>query len=87
MGGTNNPQEYLDRYANESELDIDKFKKDYADAATDGVINADQKKAKELGLTGTPFFLINRQKVGGLGPTVDSISSEIDKAIKNSDKN
>lgn len=81
------PQKYLDQYASELGLDVDKFKKDYADTTTDGVINADQKKAKELGLTGTPFFMINGQKIEGLRPTVDSISSAIDKVIKNSSKN
>ncbi len=45
--------------ANKLKLDIDKFKKDMASAATTQKVNKDLQDAQKLGVTGTPTIFVN----------------------------
>ena len=49
----------LVKYANEVGLDIPRFEKDMADAATEDRIKADEKQADALGAKGTPTSFVN----------------------------
>lgn len=54
----------LEGYAKEIGLDLNKFRKDFADTkAADEIIDRDRDEADKHGLTGTPFILINGREI------------------------
>ncbi|MCB9714493.1 MAG: thioredoxin domain-containing protein [Myxococcales bacterium] len=55
-------------WADELGLDLVRFDRDYADAATKAQIDADIADAKKLGATGTPSFFVNGRYLGGAQP-------------------
>ena len=55
-------------YAGDIGLDVDKFKKDYADKSLDAQIAEDQKVAKQFGANGTPAFFVNGRFISGAQP-------------------
>lgn len=61
------PDEYL-RIARELRLDPARFERDRSSEAAGVAVGRDLALARELGLTGTPFFLINREPVNGAQP-------------------
>lgn len=60
---SNNAREIFEGYAQELELDMDQFLADYSDSETRAVINADLEAGREKGVTGTPTFFINDQRI------------------------
>lgn len=56
------------KLAEEIGLDVDKFKADYASGKYDELIDADTKLARELGISGTPGFVVNGVLVKGARP-------------------
>lgn len=58
-----NLQSQFEDYAQELGLDMDKFRKDYADTATAKRINNDLDTGKSLGATGTPTFILNGKMI------------------------
>src|SRR5690606_2910894 len=62
-------------------LNVDKFKKDYADPAIAAQIERDLKLAEKVGARGTPNFWINGVNLRGAQP-FPSFKAEIDKQIK-----
>ncbi|MFC6397821.1 DsbA family protein [Luteococcus sanguinis] len=48
--------------------DMVQFKKDYASAEIAAAVNKDTAEAREIGLTGTPFFIINTTPLSGAQP-------------------
>ncbi|MBK8252545.1 MAG: thioredoxin domain-containing protein [Polyangiaceae bacterium] len=53
----------LEKYANEIQLDMGKFKRDFADPKADAIIDRDRAEGDKHGLTGTPFILINGREI------------------------
>jgi protein-disulfide isomerase len=61
------PERYRE-YARELGLDLARFDRDVADAATRQRIEADAAEADQLGVTGTPAFFVNGRFVSGAVP-------------------
>jgi protein-disulfide isomerase len=57
--------------AKDLELDIDQFNRDRNSQEAEKAIEADLKLAEELGLSGTPFFLLNDIPLSGARPFQD----------------
>jgi len=55
--------ETIEQLAEEIDLDLDKFHQDLADEAITGAVLRDLKSGQELGVTATPTFFINGEKV------------------------
>lgn len=78
---SNSAQDIFESYAQEIGLDMEQYRNDYADPATRAVINADIAVGRELGVTGTPTFFINNEKIEN--PTSpDEFFQVIDTAIE-----
>lgn len=60
--------ETFERYAQELGLDVARFRKDVADPAVKGRIDADMREAEKLGVGGTPAFYINGKFLSGAQP-------------------
>ena len=58
-------------HAAELELDIERFKKDYASEEVRKRVDAAAKEAASLGVTGTPGFFINGRFLAGAKPFDD----------------
>jgi protein-disulfide isomerase len=58
-----NPTEIFEQYAQQLELDVEKFKADVASEAVNATINADLKEAQSFGATSTPTFVLNGKKI------------------------
>ena len=85
---TTNPQSIFEDYAKQLGLDIDKFKIDYAAESTNSTINADKNEANGKGVSGTPTYFINGNKVDNSQlTTVESFSKVIQDAINASNQN
>lgn len=61
-------EDAFEKYAKELGLNVDKFKADIKDPATDKQIEEDSKLANSLEINGTPGFVVNGVKVFGLRP-------------------
>lgn len=57
------PQTFFVQYAEELGLDVEKFKRHQKSAIIRDAIKTDFKEAQDLGLTGTPTFFLNGQKM------------------------
>ena len=68
-----NPQAYFVQYAEEIGLDIALFKKHVGASSIDKRIEDDFNEARTLGLTGTPSFFLNGEKM-----EIDSFSGSIE---------
>ncbi len=82
------PQTFYDQYAQSLELDVAKYKSDFAGSKVNDAINADLAAGTKLDVTGTPAFFIDgklielKDLVGDDGrPTLEKFSQVIDKAI------
>lgn len=60
--------ENLREYAQELELDMQKFERDLVDQRTKKVVDADKKEASSVGITGTPGFFVNGRYLRGAKP-------------------
>ena len=58
----------LERYAREIGLDMERFRRDSTSEAVRARIRSDGEQAKELGVTGTPAFMINGRFLSGAQP-------------------
>lgn len=66
-------------------LNIDKFKTDFASEAVNSTINADLNQGKKDSIEGTPTYILNGQKLNNQDiSSVDKFSAKIDEAIKSS---
>ena len=68
-------------YAKEVGLNLDKFKKDFADPATEAEVKQDMTEARAAGLGGTPTVYINGRKYQG-GYSEQQISGIVKKYLK-----
>ena len=58
-----NVSEIFESFAEQLELDMDQYKEDVRDSLTNTKINSDIKSGSEIGVTGTPSFFLNGEKV------------------------
>lgn len=58
-----NQQGLFEGYAGQLGLNVDQFKKDYASKDVADRINRDVSSAKQFGITGTPTFILNGEKI------------------------
>ncbi|HMF44019.1 MAG TPA: thioredoxin domain-containing protein [Polyangia bacterium] len=75
----------IEKYANEVQLNVAKFKKDWDDPKIKDEVAQDQKVATAAGANGTPTFLINGREVVGAQPA-DAFEKVIDDEIKKADE-
>ena len=61
-------RENLLQYAQDLNLDMERFEKDLMDLDNKKVIDADTKEAITLGATGTPAFFVNGRYLSGAQP-------------------
>ena len=73
-------EEVFIKSAQEIGLDVERFKKDMADPATQAMIDQDMKDAREADVRGTPTILINGKKPQGR--SFELYKGIIDEAIK-----
>ncbi len=74
----------FDKYAQELQLNMARFKKDLADPGIDKQIADDQSLASSVGADGTPTFFINGRELSGAQP-VGQFTAMIDEEIKKAD--
>lgn len=60
---SSNPISYFTTYAEELELDIDLFKRHYKASLIEDAVNNDFREARDRGLTGTPTFFLNGERM------------------------
>jgi protein-disulfide isomerase len=72
-------EQYL-LYAQELGLDVDQFKTDVADPATQQALDADLKTAASVGVSGTPAFFVNGRYLSGAQP-FESFKGIIDEEL------
>jgi len=79
---TTNPQCIFENYSKELGLDIAKYNADYAAETTNSTINADKQSGSQAGVSGTPTYFINGQKMdnGDIG-SFELFSQKINEAI------
>ncbi len=58
-------------YAGQLELDVERFKTDFASPEIKARVDADSKQAASLGVTGTPGFFVNGRFLSGAKPFED----------------
>ena len=58
-----NPQTFFNQYAEEIGLDVDQFKRQYKSSVLRDQVMSGYNEARELGLTGTPSFFLNGQRM------------------------
>lgn len=58
-----NPRAFFMKYAEELELDMDQFKRQYGASLIEDKIQAEFNEARENGFTGTPSFLLNGERL------------------------
>lgn len=58
-----NQQSLFESYAEELGLNMEQFKQDYASQAVADRINRDVSSAKQFGISGTPTFILNGEKI------------------------
>lgn len=85
---------YFVKFAQSLNLDVSKFKNDYASRQANSTINADMREGDRLGVNETPSFFINGKPVDKTKtlddkrqPSVEGFSKLIDEAISNAKKN
>lgn len=73
----------FESYAQQLNLDLEKFKTDFASGETLAIINADTAEGKNLGVTGTPTFFLNGKKIEESTDitTLEAFSKVIDDAL------
>ena len=61
-------EESLTALAEEAGLDVERFRRDLAEARYDDVVQTDFREGQDLGVSGTPTFYINGRVLVGLQP-------------------
>ncbi len=74
------PQATFEQYAASLQLNIPKFRADYASIKVNNAINADMAAANKLGVTGTPSFFVDGKQVT-IANNVDAFKKVLDAEI------
>lgn len=77
-----NTQEYMDKYAQDIGLDMEKVRADVKSASVNSTINADLKEVRDLGGSGTPTFVLNGAKIENPDNTVEAFAALLDDALQ-----
>lgn len=74
-----NPRVHFDQYAEEIGLDLAQFKKQYKASLIEDRVQEQYEEARELGLTGTPSFFLNGEKLefGTLDEFIEKIEAAL----------
>lgn len=76
------PQSVFEQYAQQLNLDMQKYKTDFEAVGTNSTINADRKVGTDKGVTGTPTYFLNGKKLELSDiDSVEKFSKKIDEAI------
>lgn len=78
---TGNTQQYLDQYAEEIGLNMEKLRADLKDSSLSDTINADLSEVRELGANGTPTFVLNGKKIENPDNTMEAFSKILDQVL------
>jgi len=70
----------FERYAGEIGLNVEQFKKDYADPTLAAIVDQHQSIANAVGATGTPAFFINGKNLRGAQP-VEEFKKLVDEEV------
>ena len=81
-----NPQPFFERYAEQLNLDVNKFKEDMKSEKVNGVINADLKAGRAVGADSTPTFVLQGKKINENPRDLAGFSRLIDDAIASAKK-
>ena len=79
--GSNSPTKIFEGFANQLELNLEQYKKDFASTAVNDAINADMAAGNKLKAESTPTFVLDGKKIENPAPTVEAFSKIIDEAI------
>lgn len=71
----------VEDYATELALNIDKFREDFASPSVNDIIQADTKLGQDQGVSGTPSFILNGEKIEESPRDLEGFSKLIDEAI------
>jgi len=82
-GEDKNPMQFFEKYAKNIGLDVDKFKKDIEEKKYDARIQKDINDGQTLGVTATPTFFINGEKITG-GMSFEDFKAKIESILKSS---
>lgn len=77
-----NQQALFESYAKELNLNMAKFKQDYASQAVSDKIAKDQSSAGQFNVNATPTFILNGQKIKDNPQTIDAFQKLLNDAIK-----
>ncbi|CAN5639884.1 hypothetical protein BH23PAT1_BH23PAT1_4590 [soil metagenome] len=80
--GSPQPTSVFERYAQELDIDMERFKSDVSSPATNRIVNADIKEAQSAGANSTPTFVLNDKKVEEAPRDLEGFSKLIDEAIE-----
>ena len=75
------PVDTIEGYATSTGLNLEQLRTDLASQQVLDTIQADISEGKRAGVTGTPTFILNGQKVENILPSVEAFSKAIDEAI------
>lgn len=78
---SSNPSQIFEQYADDLALNLDQYKADVADPAVKATIDADLAAGKELGVSGTPTFVLNGKKIDDTPRDVAGFSALIDELL------
>jgi protein-disulfide isomerase len=81
------PQDTFVQYAEQLELDMEKFQADMFSESVSATINADLAEAQEAGYTATPTFALNGEKIENSPRDLEGFKELIDQAIQENASN
>jgi protein-disulfide isomerase len=76
-----NTQEYMDKYAQDIGLDMEKVRADVKSASVNNTLNADLKEARDIDASGTPTFVLNNNKIDNPANTYEAFAKLLDDAL------
>jgi len=79
---TSNTEQYMQQYAKDIGLDMDKLAVDLKDSAVNDTINADLEEVRALGANGTPTFVLNGKKIDNPDNTAEAFAKILDEALE-----
>lgn len=82
-----NPTPIFEGYAEQIGLDLERFQNDMRSPETNRAVQADRAEARRLGLSSTPSFILNGQKIEELPRSFEAFSDLIDAAIAENQAN
>ena len=82
---SSSPTSNFNDYAKQLNMNVEKFKKDFAGKKANDAINADSAAGNKLGVTGTPTFFLNGKQIQ-VGNSVEAFQKVIDAELAKQEK-